>query len=71
MDTRQQRNPTVSTDDWYTPKWIIDTLGPFDLDPCAPSIEVRPYEIAPTAYTKDDDGLSREWHGTATASPCW
>lgn len=33
MDTRQQRNPTVSTDDWYTPKWIIDTLGPCDLEP--------------------------------------
>ena len=44
-------NPTVSTDDWYTPQWIIDTLRPFDLDPCAPPAEVRPYEIAPTAYT--------------------
>ena len=32
MDTQQQRNPTVSTDDWYTPRWIIDALGPFDLD---------------------------------------
>ncbi len=69
MDTRQQKNPTVSSDEWYTPKWIIDTLGPFDLDPCAPPIEVRPYEIAPTAYTKDDDGLSREWHGTVWMNP--
>jgi len=25
-------NPVVSTDDWYTPRWIIDTLGPFDCD---------------------------------------
>jgi len=33
MDTRQQRNPTVSTDEWYTPRWIIDTLGPCDLEP--------------------------------------
>ena len=65
MDTRQQKNPTVSTDDWYTPKWIIDTLGPFDLDPCAPPADVRPYEIAPTAYTKDDDGLSHEWYCTS------
>ena len=21
-----------STDDWITPKWLIDRLGPFDLD---------------------------------------
>lgn len=34
MDTRQQHNPKVSPDEWYTPRWIIDTLGPFDLDPC-------------------------------------
>ena len=69
MDTRQQKNPTVSPDEWYTPKWIIDTLGPFDLDPCAPPADVRPYEIAPTAYTRDDDGLSREWHGTVWMNP--
>lgn len=25
-----------STDEWYTPKEIIDALGKFDLDPCAP-----------------------------------
>lgn len=25
-----------STDEWYTPKEIIDALGEFDLDPCAP-----------------------------------
>ena len=69
MDTRQQKNQTVSPDEWYTPRWIIDTLGPFDLDPCAPPADVRPYEIAPTAYTRDDDGLSREWHGTVWMNP--
>lgn len=25
-----------TTDEWYTPKEIIDALGKFDLDPCAP-----------------------------------
>lgn len=30
MDTRQQHNPTPSTDDWYTPRWLIETLGPCD-----------------------------------------
>ena len=69
MDTRQQKNPTVSSNDWYTPKWIIDTLGPFDCDPCAPPTEVRPYQIAPIAYTKDDDGLAHEWQGTVWMNP--
>ena len=69
MDTRQQNNPAVSSDDWYTPKWIIDTLGPFDCDPCAPPIEVRPYQIAPIAYSKDNDGLAHEWQGTVWMNP--
>ena len=69
MDTRQQKNPVVSTDDWYTPKWIIDRLGPFDLDPCAAPPEVRPYETAPISWTKQDDGLSREWRGTVWMNP--
>lgn len=69
MDTRQQRNPTVSTDEWYTPRWIIDELGPFDLDPCAPPADARPFEIAPTSYTKEDDGLTRDWHGIVWMNP--
>ena len=69
MDTRQQKNPTVSTDDWYTPRWIIDTLGPFDLDPCAPPLSVRPFDIAPKCYTKDDDGLEQPWEGVVWLNP--
>ena len=59
MDTRQQKNSIVSPDEWYTPKWVIDTLGPFDLDPCSPS--VRPFDTAVVHYTKVDDGLKQEW----------
>lgn len=69
MDTRQQINSVVSFDEWYTPKWIIDTLGPFDCDPCAPPTERRHFEIAPTAYTKADDGLTQEWKGTVWMNP--
>lgn len=64
MDTRQQRNKVVSTDEWYTPRWLIDALGPFDTDPCAPPQEVRPFEIAPTAWTKADDGQSSLFFGS-------
>ena len=67
MDQRQQHNEKVSPDEWYTPRWIIDALGPFDIDPCAPS--VKPYEIAPLSYTKEDDGLAQEWHGTVWMNP--
>lgn len=62
MDTRQQKNPSVSSDEWYTPKWIIDTLGPFDLDPCSPA--VRPFETATVHWTKEKDGLMMPWGKT-------
>ena len=63
MDTRQQKNAVVSSDEWYTPKWIIDELGPFDLDPCAPM--EPPYPIAPLSYNKEQDGLAHDWPSTA------
>lgn len=47
-----------STDEWYTPKYIIDSLGEFDLDPCAPVIPL--YNTAKKMYNKNDDGLSKK-----------
>ena len=52
MDTRQQKNKKASSDEWYTPKWIIDRLGPFALDPCSP--KVRPFDTAIRHYSKDE-----------------
>lgn len=34
-----------------TPKWIIDALGPFDLDPCA--ADPRPWKCARENWTTD------------------
>lgn len=59
MDTRQQNNTSVSPDEWYTPKWLIDKLGPFDLDPCSPAD--RPYDTAAVHVTKEQDGLKYDW----------
>ena len=59
MDTRQQHNGVASSDEWYTPQWMIDELGPFDLDPCSPVH--RPFDTATRHYTKDDDGLKQDW----------
>lgn len=69
MDTRQQHNSTASTDDWYTPRWLIDTLGPFDIDPCAAPESVRPFSTATTMLTRQDDGLAHKWHGTVWMNP--
>jgi hypothetical protein len=42
-----------------TPRWILDRLGMFDLDPCAAT--VRPWDIARRNLVEADDGLSAEW----------
>ena len=46
-------------DEWLTPPAIIETLGPFDLDPCSP-VE-RPWPMAKRHLTIEDDGLTSEW----------
>lgn len=48
-------------DEWLTPKYIIDALGSFDLDPCSPIN--RPWDTAKKHYTIEDDGLSQDWDG--------
>lgn len=49
----------AGTVEWLTPPSIIDALGPFDLDPCAP-IE-QPYPTAARKFTIIDDGLAQPW----------
>lgn len=49
MNTTFERSSN-STDEWYTPKEIIDALGEFDLDPCAPL--APPYKTANVMYNK-------------------
>lgn len=56
-----------TTDEWYTPKEIINSLGSFDLDPCAPV--VRLWDTAQNHFTKEDDGLSKEWFGRIWLNP--
>lgn len=42
-----------------TPKWIIDALGPFDLDPCAAAMPSRPWDCARINYWAH--GLKTPW----------
>jgi DNA N-6-adenine-methyltransferase (Dam) len=50
-----------------TPKWIIERLGPFDLDPAAAN--PRPWDCAKRNFTEADDGLLRAWHGLVWLNP--
>lgn len=54
-----------STDEWITPKWLIDLFPPFDLDPCSP--EQRPWNTALLHYT--NDGLTKPWFGRVWLNP--
>lgn len=52
---------------WLTPKYIIDALGPFDMDPCVPNH--MPWSTAARMVTKSEDGLSVDWEGTVWLNP--
>ena len=56
-----------TTDDWITPKWLIDRLGPFDLDPCA--CVPQPWPCAERQYTFEDNGLLKPWQGVVYCNP--
>lgn len=57
----------MGKDEWLTPRDILEALGPFDLDPCAP-VE-PPWPIATTTYNMLDDGLRRPWSGFIWCNP--
>lgn len=57
------------TNEWLTPKWLIETLGPFDVDPCAPPPERRPWSTASTHFDESHDGLARPWSGAVWCNP--
>ena len=66
MNTQFERS-ACATDEWYTPKEIIDALGEFDLDPCAP---VNPlWQTAKVMYNKNADGLKQDWKGRVWLNP--
>ncbi len=51
----------MSTDEWCTPKWLAEALGPFDLDPC--SNERSHIKAKSTSsLAKGHDGLMCNWH---------
>lgn len=69
MALRAHQKPNKGDSDvWLTPRWILDSLGEFALDPCA-APDPRPWDTAKTHYTEAMDGLSREWFGRVWLNP--
>jgi len=64
---KAHQNTIGKNDEWLTPLSIIEALGKFDLDPCAPL--VRPWDTARRHFTEVDDGLSMEWFGRVWLNP--
>lgn len=57
------------SDEYFTPKWIFDDLKTFfDLDVASSNLDGV---VVPAAkrYTKEDDGLSKDWEGTVWMNP--
>jgi hypothetical protein len=65
MNTTFERK--TMKEEWLTPRFIIDALAPFDLDPCASVIQ--PWPTAKVAYTINDNGLSKPWQGFVWCNP--
>lgn len=47
-------------DEWLTPPFVLNELGPFDLDPCAPV--TPPWPTATRMLSIVDDGLTADWY---------
>lgn len=59
----------LTSDDYYTPKWVFDALGlSFDLDVCAP-FDGPPNVPTQRWFSMDDDGLAQDWHGRVWMNP--
>ncbi len=60
MDVTFEGDSRKGTNQWLTPRYILEALGHFDLDPCSPIN--RPWDTATKVhYTIEDDGLKQPW----------
>ena len=57
----------MQKDEWLTPPFILEALGPFDVDPC--TALNQPWHTATTEYTLTDDGLLMPWNGRVWLNP--
>lgn len=56
-------NEDITSNDYYTPKWLFDSMGlTFDVDVAAPAQGI-PWIPAKRWFSQADDGLAQEWGG--------
>lgn len=61
-----QARPSA-TSEWITPLWLLEALGPFDLDPCAS--HRQPWRTATRQITIVENGLNLDWRGRVWLNP--
>lgn len=61
---RSFHKTTGDNQEWLTPRWIVEALGIFQLDPCA--VHCGPWLLAENNYDIFADGLSLDWNGWRT-----
>lgn len=64
---RNQVRPCGLTQDWITPKALLELLGDFDMDPCASMLQ--PWPTAKVMWNARDDGLKVDWRGRVWLNP--
>lgn len=64
----RRRGVFGGTDVWLTPPWLLEALGPFDLDPCAAPAP-RPWPTAAQHIARPGDGLAATWDGRVWLNP--
>lgn len=60
------------TNDWITPRWLLDALGApdaFDLDPCASNNQPWPTAKRDYRLGRGEDGLLLPWEGRIWCNP--
>ena len=69
---RNHRTLGTGENEWYTPAEYVEAarevMGSIDLDP-ASCVEANEVVKAEAFYTKDEDGLAREWSGNVWLNP--
>lgn len=51
----------LSSDEWTTPKWLCELLGPFDVDPCFNFRSHVLYRVLVMGPDFGSDGLNEQW----------
>lgn len=54
------RTNLTNKDDWYTPKYLVDSFGKFDYDPATTDEKAKEFGLV-NYDTIETDGLNKDW----------